>query len=254
MSPAAITPNTGLWRANAGGFFTGPAVSYVTGHQNWDRQWMNSGIGLASNQGLVITTNHEGWGGPSLQYEYDVDAQDLGGVSPAATATGSVKTSFWVRGQLAGPEAGGLLADGFYGNEVAFMDSLGNVGAAFGLTQRASGDTVTYWDGAQMFESALVGNGGFYDRWDITIDLASDTFSASYFQFSTSASINLVTGAPLMTALSDFSTLRFTSSPGVNNSKLWGVDDFSFETRIGPAPASLALLLGAVAAAGRRRR
>lgn len=252
MSPVAITPSTGLWHNINGGFFSGGSVSYATGHQNFDRTWVNSNFtsGLASDQGLVLTTGHEGLAGPALKYKYDVDSQDLLGVNPLATGAAIVDVTFWNRGNL-DPS---LVGPGYFGNEISFEDSAGNVGFNLGLTKTSGGDMITYWDGTNMLVSSINGFSSKYDRWDISLDIQNDTFSASYFQFATSTSFTLVTGAAMSSAMADFSHITFRSTPGVNNSKLWAVDDFSFRTNI-PTPGAAALLgLGGFAAVSRRRR
>ena len=256
MSPTPIAANSGLWTAINGGFQSGSEVSYVTGHQFYDRTYVNSNgaSGQMSDQGLVITTGHEGWGGPALKYKYSVDSSDLGGLSPASTGGRTIQVSFWNRGQLAGPELSGSVSDGYYGNEITFQDSGGNVGFRLGLTQRAGGDTVTYWDGSAMVESSIIGSATRIDRWDVTLDLATNTFSASYFHFITSTTFPLVAVVPLQTAMTDFTGIDFRSSPGVNNSKLWSVDDFGFVVRPIPGASTVLGLLPAMAFAARRRR
>jgi hypothetical protein len=257
MSPVPIVANSGLWTAINGGFSSGGGISYATGHQFFDRTYVNTlgASGAQSDQGLVLTTGHEGWAGPALKYKYNVDAPDLGGVAPSSTGGRTIKVSFWNRGQLAGAEVGGQVPDGYFGNEVALQDSGGNVGFKLGLTQRASGDTITYWNGSTLLESSIVGSSSLYDRWDVTLDLAAGTFSASYFNFPTSTLYPFVTSAPLMSGMTDFTGLEFRSSPGTNNSKLWAVDDFSFVVRPIPgAPTVLAMLPGVIFAAKRRRR
>lgn len=255
MSPTPIVPNSGRWTAVNGGFFTGSAVSYVTGHQNYDRQWVNNGTGSASNQGLVYTTGHEGWSGPALKYRYAFDAQDFGGASPTSTNLTEVKISFWNRGQLAGPELGGAVPDGYYGNEVSFGDGAGNTAFTLGLTQRASGDRITYWDGTNLFESALLPSSGFrYDRWDITFDLVNGLVSADLFKFETGTLINIVSGVPFQNGITGLTHMTLRSSPGVNNSKLAAIDDFTISAREVPAPGAAGLLvLGGMMAARRRR-
>lgn len=252
LSPASITPNTGLWTRIAGGVSSGGATSYVTGHQNFDRSWVNDGIGVSSNQGLVITTNHEGWTAPALEFDYTIDNNDLGGINPTDPNLTDVDVSFWWCSQLPGPELGGQIADGYYGNSIEMIDSNGNVGLSLGITQRATGDTVTYWDGTSLNESSIIAAANRYDRWDISIDLVNDTFSADYFSFATGTTTNLVSNAPLMMSLDDLSQFTFRSSPGVNNAKRFSVDDFRF-TAV-PAPGSATVLLAAGIAAGRRRR
>ena len=252
-SPVPITPNTGLWQAISGGFSSGGATSYATGHQFYDRTWVNSNntMGSASDQGLVLTTGHEGWGGPALEYGYDLDAGDLG-VDPATTGNNIVRLSFWWCAQLAGPEAGGQLPEGYFGDEITFQDAAGNVGFSLGLTQRSTGDTVTYWDGTSMVESSIVAAATKYDRWDIELDLANDTVSASYFSFATSTSTPLITGAPMMNAMDAFTDMTFRTSPGVNNAKLMSVDDFGFQVIPTPGTAGALALAGLVCL--RRRR
>ena len=254
---AVITPGTGLWSAINGGFFSpGGAVSYATGHQNFDRLHVNSGgaFGLPSDQALVFTTGHEGWGGPALKYKYLLDAPDLGGTAPAATGSSVIKLSFWVRGQLYGTNIGGQVPNGYIGNEITFEDTAGNVGVRLALTERASGDTVTYWDGTSMVESAIVGATGVYDQWSLTLDLANDTFSASYFQFATSTNYAFVTNQPMQNAMSAFTAMTFRSSDGINNAKLNSVDDFSFHVDRIPTPGAAGLFASAALFASRRRR
>ena len=252
MAPVAITPSTGIWHNINGGFFSMGSVSYATGHQNYDRTWVNTsgGSGLASHQGLVLTTGHEGLTGPALKYKYDIDAPDLGGVNPLATSNAIVDVSFWNRGYL----DGGLVGAGYFGNEITFEDSTGNVGFNLGLTKTSGGDMITYWDGTNMLVSAINGVSGRFDRWDISLDILNDTVTASYFQFATSTTYNLVTGVAMSNAMSNFAHMTFRSTPGTNNAKLWVVDDFAFRTNI-PTPGAAALLgLGGFAAVARRRR
>ncbi|MBU6412616.1 MAG: hypothetical protein KGS45_04020 [Planctomycetes bacterium] len=251
MAPVAITPGTGLWHNINGGFSSGGSISYATGHQWYDRTWVNSGntMGQMSDQALVLTTGHEGLTGPALKYKYDIDAQDLGGVNPLTTGSAIVTTSFWVRGMM----DPGLVGTGYLGNEITFEDSLGNVGFRVGLTKTSGGDMVTYWNGTSMVVTSIAGSAAVYDRWDISFDLAADTVTASYFDFSTSTTHNLVVGAALQNAMADYSHLTFRSTPGINNSKFFSVDDFRFTTNV-PAPGAAALAGFAALGIARRRR
>ncbi len=254
MSPAAITPNSGLWTALQGGFSSGGGISYVTGHQNLDRTWINSNMtmGSTNDQCLMLTTGHEGWSGPALKYRYNVDAQDLGGVAPSMTGGQIVKLSFWARGQLDVQDGSGNQIYGYLGNTIDFQDASGNSGFKLGLTNRPTGDKITFWDGSNMFETSIVGSGGYYDRWDITLDLANQTVSASYFEFNTSTNNILATNVPMMQSMANFSMLTFLTTPGTFNAKNSSVDDFTF--RATPAPGSVGLLALAGLAAARRRR
>jgi hypothetical protein len=251
MAPVAITPGTGLWHNINGGFSSGGSISYATGHQWFDRTWVNSGgtMGLSSDQALVLTTGHEGLTGPALKYRYDVDSQDLGGVNPLSTGSAVVTTSFWVRGTM----DPGLVGVGYFGHEIAFEDSLGNIGFRLGLTKTSGGDMVTVWNGTSMVVTSIGGSAAIYDRWDIAFDLASDTVTASYFDFSTSTLTTLVTGVAMQTGMIDYSHITFRSTPGINNSKNFSVDDFRFTTNV-PAPGTAALAGFMALGVARRRR
>lgn len=248
MSPTPLPSNTGLWQAISGG----SGLAYATGHFAVDRNFVNSGIGSINDQGLVITTHDQGWGGPSQRYRYNVDSQDLGGVTPPSTAGQKVTVSFWTRGGLPGDPSGtNGVPYGFFGNSVEFADSSGNIGFRVGLTYRPTGNVVTLWNGSSMFESPVIHFGSKYDRWDVTLDLGTQQVTASYFNFVLNTTTPMVAGAGLITPMSNFSQLYFQSSPGTTNAKNWAVDDFRFTAL--PAPSS-ALLLGMGGLLLRRRR
>lgn len=249
-SPVAITPGSGLWTAISGG--TG--LAYATGHFALDRQYQNSGIGTINDQGLVITTHDQGWGGPAQRYKYNVDSQDLNGVPPPSTAGQKIRMSYWSRGGLPGDPTGvNGVPYGYFGNSVEFADSSGNIGFRVGLTHRAGGNIVTYWNGSSMFESSLIHFGSKFDRWDVTLDLGTQQVTASYFNFILGTTTPVIANVPLMTPMSNFSSMFFQSSSGVTNAKQWAVDDFTFFTV--PAPSAAGVLgLGGLAALRRRRR
>lgn len=252
--PSAITPNTDFWTAVNGGFTSGGQTSYATGHQNFDRQWWNNGIGAASNLALQLTTNHQGWGGPALEYTYNVDTPDLGGVAPAATAGQIVNVSFWWMGNLHGADNLGFVPEGYFGDAVQLRDSANNVGFQVGMTQRATGDKVTFWNGSTMFESTIPAPAGKYDRWDITLDLANNTVSADYYQFIPNTLTSVVVNQPLMTSMGNFSSMDFRTSDGVTNDKYFGmrIDDVQMHTSV-PEPTTMAAI-GLVGAALLMRR
>ena len=243
-----ITPNTDFWKeitAATGG-------SYATGHQFEDRSWINNGIGSQNNNGLQLTTAALGFGGPALQVQYSIDQPDMGGVVPSSTGGSIVKMSFWWRGLLNGTDTGGQIPNGYLGNEIQLKDSSGNIGFKLGLTQRAGGDHVTYWNGSSMFESTIPATGYYFDRWDLTLDNANDTFSADYFQFSTSTLIPLAVNQPMFQNMNNLTTLDFRTSPGTFNDKQNGmvVDDFTF---VVPEPATAGVLMLAAGALMMRR-
>lgn len=246
--PSPITPNTDFWTAVQGGFFSGGQVSYATGHQFLDRSWVNSGLGNQNDQSLQLTTCHLGWNQPALQYQYTIDAPDLGGTPPLSTGNTVVDLSFWYRAALNGQDTLGGVTEGYFGNAIEIRDSSNNVGLRIGITQRTTGDKLTYWNGSTLFESTIPAPEFKFDRWDIRVDTSNDTFSLDYFQFSTSTTFNLVVNQPLQTPLNDVSLLDFRTSPGIGNDKHFGmnIDDVHF--RVVPEPGTVGVI--ALAATG----
>lgn len=251
---AAITPNTDFWKALQGGTFSGGGVSYATGHQNLDRTYINTGAGSANDQSLQLTTNHVGWSGPALEYTYNIDAPDLGGVAPSSTGNDTVNMSLWYRAALNGTDNYGFVPEGYFGDAIEVRDSASNTGVKIGITQRATGDKLTYWNGSSLFESTIPAPEYKFDRIDLTVNVANDTFSLDYFQFNTSTMFNLVVNQPLMSAMNDFSVLDFRTSPGINNEKHFGMNIDDVHMRVVPEPASMSLLAASSLALFRRRR
>lgn len=252
---AVITPNTDFWKAVYGGAPNANGYSYCTGHFGTDRLYVNNGLGSSANLGLQLTTCQDGWANPALEYTYTIDAPDLGGVSPASTGGSIVDMSYWYRGALNGADSFGGVAEGYFGDAVEVRDSASNVGFKIGITQRATGDKLTYWNGSSLFESTIAAPEWKYDRIDLTVDVANDTFSLNYFQFSTSTLFPLVLNQPLMAAMNDFSQLDLRTSPGTGNDKHFGMnlDDFSFKVAV-PEPSSIGAITVAAAALLMRRR
>lgn len=234
-----LPPNTGLWKKLQGPLWPTPGtaggVAYATGHQNYDRT--NPGT---SDQALIITTNADGWTGGSQEYSYNIDSYDLGGFSPASTAGNVVKISFWSCSYLPGTSEGGGLGPNTLANTVSFFDSSGNLGFAVGGIQPGtSTDFAAYNVGSWVQSAVAVGTNSFH-RWDITLDLGAQTVSIDVFE--SAVLTPLVSNAPLINPMSDFSQLRFLSAPGVNNAKVWALDDFSMMLRAVPEPATATLL------------
>lgn len=240
-----IAPNTGLWQKLQGPLF--PAVgttgnfAYATGHGNFDRT--NPG---SADQALVITTNADGWGAGSQEYSYDVDSFDLGGVNPLSTGGDVLKISFWSCSWIPGSTEGGGLGPNTLANTISFYDSSGNLGFAVGGIQPGTSTDFAATNVGSWVQSAVSVGTSTYHRWDVLLDLSSQTVSIDIFE---SAILTpLVVNAPLINTMNDFSELRFLSAPGISNFKVWALDDFTMMVRGVPEPCSLALASLAVGA------
>jgi hypothetical protein len=63
---------------------------------------------------------------------------------------------------------------------------------------------------------------------------------------------NLVSNAPLINTMNDFTQMRFLSAPGINNGKVWALDDFTM--MMVPEPSVVMLAFCAVGALVSMRR
>ncbi|HEY6563069.1 MAG TPA: hypothetical protein VIY86_01110, partial [Pirellulaceae bacterium] len=246
-----ITPNTGLWQKLQGPLFPASGIlgfAYATGHGGYDRLAPST-----TAQALVITTNADGWGAGPQEYSYTVDSFDLGGISPASTAGQTITMSFWECTQMPGTGEGGGLGPGTLGNVVSFLDNAANVGFAVGYHQpgTTSDFAAVNVNGSWVLSTVPV-TPNTYHRWDVTLDLAAQTVSIDLFN---GVLNNMATNAPLGAAMADFREMRFLSTPGVTNAKVWSLDDFHI---VVPEPASSAglivLVAGFVHYRGGRRR
>ena len=237
-SYTTITPNTGLWQKLQGPLYpvTGSSgyFAYATGHQNYDRTNPST-----SDQGLVITTNSDGWTAGTQEYSYSLDSFDLGGVVPATTGGQTINLSFWSCARIFGTDEGGGLGAGTIGDIISFYDSGGNMGFQLGYRQPATiTDFAAYNVNGTWVQSTVAVNPSTYHRWDVTLDLNLQTVSVDIFEAATLT--NLVSNSALINAMSNFTELRFESTPGVRNDKIWSLDDFGFQ--VVPEPATIALL------------
>ena len=239
-SLATIPVNSGLWVKLQGPVYPTPGtaggVAYATGHQNLDRT--NPGT---SDQALVITTNADGWGGAPQEYAYSVDTYDLGGANPLSVGSDTIDISFWSCAQIVGssdPASG--LGPGTIGDTISFYDSSGNLGFSVGYRQPGTTTDYAATNVGSWVQSAVAVNPSTYHRWDITLDLLNDTVSIDIFEGATLTT--LVSGAPLINNMNNFTEMRFASTPGVNNAKIWSLDDFGMSVRPVPEPATLGLM------------
>ena len=246
-----IPANSGLWVKLQGPTYPTPGtaggVAYATGHQNWDR--LNPGTPA---QALVITTNADGWSGTAQEYSYSLDTYDLGGVSPTSTGSDTLEISFWSCAQIVGssdPSAG--LGPGTIGDTIGFYDSSGNLGFSIGYRQPGTTTDYAATNVGSWVQSSVAVNSSTYHRWDITLDLLNDTVSIDVFE--SGVLTNLVSGVSLITNMNNLTEMRFESTPGVNNSKIWSLDDFGFEVHQVPEPSMAGLMcIGALAVSGSR--
>lgn len=242
--PVSIPTGTGLWQNLSGiyypNFSPSSSTSYATAHQYYDRVHHN----IDGYNALVITTNSEGWAGPTLKYEYHLDSRDLNGISPTATVGSKINLSFWWCPKVPGTDEGGGLGAGTIGDVIDLVDSSGNIGFSMALIQPGTTtDYVSYKNGASYVQTAIEGYSGGYSQWDLTLDLANQTITANYLDGATGLTTNLLTDASLAANMANFTTMRFASTPGVNNDKLLSLDDFSFNVTPAPEPGG-AMLLG----------
>lgn len=240
-----IPDNTGLWVK-----LQGPLVplqgttgysAYATGHQSYDRT--NPGY-PNPEQALVVTTNSDGWGGGSQEYSYTLDNYDLGGVSPGSTGGDTLQISFWSCARIFGTGEGGGLGAGTIGDTVSFYDSSGNLGLEVGYRQPGTTTDFAATNVGSWVQSTVSVNPSTYHRWDVTLDLSLQTVSIDIFEAGTLT--NLVSSAPLINPMSNLTELRFLSTPGVNNAKLWSLDDFTMSVNQVPEPASVLLMATAL--------
>jgi hypothetical protein len=235
-----IAPNTGLWKKLQGPLY--PAVgttgsyAYATGHQNFDRTNPST-----ADQALVITTNADGWSAGPQEYSYKVDSYDLGGVSPASTGGQKLKISFWSCSFIPGTSEGGGLGPNTIANTISFYDSSGNLGFAVGGIQPGTSTDYAATNVGSWVQSGVAVGTSTYHRWDINLDLAAQTVSIDVDQ--ASILTPLVVNAPLINTMSNFSEMRFLSAPGVNNAKVWALDDFSMMVGKAPEPSTVLLVV-----------
>jgi len=251
-------PTPDLWAKLQGPLYPTPGaaggVAYATGHGGYDR----TNPGSSSDQALVITTNADGWAAGSQEYSYTVDSYDLAGFNPNATGSETVCISFWSCSWIVGTDeiAGGGLPAGTVGNTISFLDTSDNLGFALGYRQPGTTDDFAAINvNGTWVQSAIEVDPHGYHRWDVILDLDADTVSIDIFESGTLTT--LATGVPLINNMSDLDEIRFLSTPGVNNSKVWALDDFSMKVEAIPEPSSVVLMGAAflaMTAFGYRRR
>jgi len=207
---------------------------------------------------LVVTTNSQGWrnpsnptmNGPAQGYEYSIDNFDLHGMTPANTGNQKLKLSFYSCASLNGPDddfpftgTPGLVP-GSFGHSVSFFDGLNNLGFEVGYTQPGTKQDfaairVASKNGGNWYDTGIPVQPDGWHRWDIELDLRSQSVSIDFTPVTSfipnpprnivhGTTVNVVSSAPLLTGMNSLEKLGFTSSAGINNSKVWALDDFEF--------------------------
>jgi hypothetical protein len=204
---------------------------------------------------MVITTNSEGWSGPTLQYQYSLDSRDLNGTNPSATAGSTINFSFWWCPTIYGTGDGGGLGAGTIGDVIDLVDSSGNIGFSMALIQPGTTtDYVAYKNSAGFTQTSIVAFNGGYSHWSLSLDLANQTISADYLDGATGTTTTLLSNATLAANMANFTKMRFASTPGVTNEKLMSLDAFTFNVVGVPEPSGFMLLALAGSSLMIRRR
>jgi len=199
-------------------------------------------IPIQEERSLVITANDQGLSGPPQEYSYQIDKFDLRGMAPLSTGKQVIKISFWACAELRDD-----LAAGTIGNALSFLDEYGNKGFELGYIQPGTTtDNLAYNLGSGWVDTGITVDPLGWHRLDFTLDLARDLVSIDYTpvaRFSSVATrpnplvplatIPVVTSAPI-SRMDTLKELRFLSSAGDNNDKLWALDDFDFCVKESP--------------------
>ena len=256
-----IPANTGLWTKIQGGpDFGGGGLSaaYATGHFGRDR--LNYGDN--TKNALVITTNSEGWAQQAQRFAYDIQPHDLLGINPTNTDNSVVHLTFWTC-----PTIDANTGSNYVGDTTSFYDSSGNLGFEIGHVQPGTTtDYVAYNLNGTWVNTNIASTGSYYQQWDVILDLGNDTVTVDWvdggYQLlntgatkGTGTRTRILTDAPLLNDMNDFSQLQFQSTSGVTNSKQWSLDDFEFSvSQSVPEPSAALMGLFALPLLSLRRR
>jgi len=210
-------------------------------------------IPIEGNRALVITTNNQGWNGMPQGYDYRIDTHDLRGGDPTKTGNQTIKLSWYACAALFGTGdtisgVTGGLGPGTIGQTVSFFDGSGNLGIEVGYYQpnttkdyaafRVGGANAGTLTGGWK-DTGIETNPTGWHRWDATFELATDRVSLAYtpvtsFTYNVPTSVvhgptvTLLSSVAMLNSMNSLEKMAFKSTAGVNNAKVWVVDDFEF--------------------------
>ncbi len=226
---ALIVPDSGLWRVITGGRLLNQANDYyVIRH--------SAPGGHTSANVLGMTTGNSNFVGVDSEYQYDFEARDFDGNSPASLASGSVNVSFlWC------PQNAALSTLTSPGHTIKFQDSMGTTW--FELSTYAATQSVGYrvgagpWVATGFNTSAAFSN---FDSINLNFDLAADTMSFSFFETAAATNHVVLTNAPLGGNMDYLAHMGLFMK--AENTKNF-LDDFDFQVTTVPEPSALIVAL-----------
>jgi hypothetical protein len=221
---APLAPDNGLWDliSGPGAFFRTPAkrATYTSGAPPYGPFPTLSGDdvpayiignhspGYLSPSALALRNETPVSGGPvggPMEYDYELDTFDFGGVVPGSVTSGVVTTAFRFCPNPSDPViAGTPPRDKFI---MSFNDSLGKTGLQIGY----AGDNNLYWragNSGPWTYPGIIADATNWDQFSVSIDLGADTFGINYHVIATNTNLTIVpAGAPLGNAMQDLTHL-----------------------------------------------
>ncbi|TWT47731.1 hypothetical protein Pla111_13510 [Botrimarina hoheduenensis] len=263
--PTFLLPDSGLWELTSpvGGYFasavnrlsyTATAPAYAPTDPNGVGAYAVGGhFGGRTDAYNLALRNDTPLGTGAMEYDYNLDSYDFGGVTPASVTSGTVDVSFYFcpnPGDTPTPDKSG---DKF---TMSFKDSANNIGLQWGYAR----DNSVYWRDSPSNPwnaTAFIADQNNWDGVRVSIDLTADTFSLDYFDLSANTWTPLApAGTALGTALNDLTVLGWRLEDGLNAGPLLGknfFDDFGFSVPIPEPSCALLMLLSAATLLYKRR-
>lgn len=248
--PAAQVPfNTGSWSllSEPGAFYATSAIrnAYLGTTPPYPATTGPSGIpvyivgnhfgGRTGFSALALRNDTLAPIGP-MEYEYQLDTFDFGGLVPNSVNSGQVSTSFY----FCPNPVDQFTTEKFI---MSFVDMSGSIGLQLGYTR----DNQVYWrpgSSGTWNYPGITADATNYDGFQVDIDLSAQTFGLSYFDVSTNVtSVLAPNGTALGNPMSNLTNLRWWLDDqtilGVGGKNFF--DDFSF--RVVPEPGTGSLML-----------
>jgi hypothetical protein len=270
----ALAPDAGLWDllTEPGAFFRNSATRtfYTSGAPPYNAFPSFSGDdvpayiignhspGYLSPSALALR-NETPFSGPPIggpmEYDYELDSFDFGGITPSSVVNGVVTMSFRFCPNPSDPPnpSGALPRDKFI---MSFTDSVGDIGLQVGY----AGDNHVYWrpgSSGSWNYSGIFADATNWDQFSVSIDLTNDTFEINYHQIVPNINTTLApAGTPLGAGMADLTHLRWWLSDqvlgGVGGKNFF--DAFGFDVPQIPEPSTAVLVLVAAYGMALKRR